>query len=308
MDESGKITTTSGMDMTLLVLAAGIGSRYGGLKQMEGFGPDGETILEYSVYDALRAGFTEFVFVIRKAIEKDFRERILSRLPRDLNVKLCFQELDKLPEGYSVPEGRTKPWGTGHAVWVAREDVSGPFALVNGDDFYGRKGFESIARHFRDRTCHAVVAYPLSQTLSLHGSVSRGLCTVNEEGQLSGLDEIVNIAPRAGVLVGQKDGSDYEISADALVSMNLFAFQPSLFEALERDLKAFMETSGNELKSEFYITAVVDRIIEGRETVVDVLTSEDSWLGVTNPEDKARVISGIRGLVDAGVYPTPLWG
>ena len=295
------------MDMTLLVLAAGIGSRYGGLKQMEGFGPNGETILEYSVYDALQAGFTEFVFVIRKDIEEDFRSRILDRLPDHLNIRLCYQELDKLPEGYSVPGGRTKPWGTGHAVWVARQEVSGPFALVNGDDFYGRKGFQSIARHFRDKEHHAVVAYPLRQTLSPHGSVSRGLCTVDEEGQLAGLDEIVNIAPRDGVLVGQKNGADYEVSADALVSMNLFGFQPSLFDALDRDLKVFMEASGSALKSEFYITAVIDRMIENKEAVVDVLTSEDSWLGVTNPEDKARVIDGIRKLVDSGVYPAPLW-
>ena len=302
------------MKTTLLVLAAGIGSRYGGLKQMEGFGPNGETILEYSVYDALRAGFTDFVFVIRKAIERDFREQILNRLPKDLNVRVCYQELDKLPEGFDIPEGRSKPWGTGHAVWVAREVVDSPFALVNGDDFYGQKGFEAIARHFREGSStqsslehHAMVAYQLRQTLSPHGSVSRGLCTINESGELTGLEEIVNVTDRDGRLIGQRDGEDYEVSRDAPVSMNLFGFQPGIFEALDRKIGTFLTKRGNELKSEFYITTVVNDMIESGEAVVEVLNSDENWLGVTNPEDKTHVIEGIRQLVEAGRYPQKLW-
>ena len=302
------------MKTTLLVLAAGIGSRYGGLKQMEGFGPNGETILEYSVYDALGAGFTDFVFVIRRAIEQDFREMILDRLPRDLNVRLCYQELDQLPSGFSVPEGRSKPWGTGHAVWVARELIDSPFALVNGDDFYGQKGFEAIAGHFqrgsqtqRTKAHHAMVAYLLRQTLSPHGSVSRGLCTINEHAELTGLEEIVNIADREGRLVGQRDGEDYEVSGDAPVSMNLFAFYPGIFTALDRELRTFLTERGNELKSEFYITSVVNQMIESGEAVVEALSSDENWLGVTNPEDKTHVVEGIRRLIEVGRYPQKLW-
>jgi dTDP-glucose pyrophosphorylase len=300
--------------MTLLVLAAGIGSRYGGLKQMDGFGPNNETILEYSVFDALRAGFTDFVFVIRKAIEADFRSRILDKLPRNTRVTLCFQELEMLPEGFHVLGGRQKPWGTGHAVWVARNIIESPFALVNGDDFYGRKGFESIANYFRDRKDihdqserHAMVAYQLDQTLSPHGSVCRGLCDINESGELVGLEEILNIRRTEGRLIGESACNPFEIPEKAPVSMNLFGFYPEIFRALERDMIEFMKHHGSELKSEFYIPAVVNRLIEKKESVVDVLRTDENWLGVTNTEDKAYVVEGIRRLVNNGVYPTPLW-
>lgn len=303
------------MEKTLLVLAAGMGSRYGGLKQMEGFGPNGETILEYSIYDALQAGFTKFVFVIRKSIEDDFRERILEKLPESIQIKLCFQELETIPDGSVIPDGRVKPWGTGHAVWVARNDIDGPFVLANGDDFYGRKSFVALSEYFDtvnngSLECerHAMVAYPLGQTLSSNGSVSRGLCHLNESGELEGLEEISMIKWNEGVLMGIRGDSSFEIEETAPVSMNLFGFFPQIFRSIDNDLKAFMKRSGSELKSEFYIPEVVNGLIERKTASVDVLKTEEKWLGVTNPEDKDYVKEGIGELVKSGIYPAPLWG
>jgi len=299
--------------MTLLVLAAGMGSRFGGLKQMEGFGPNGETILEYSLYDARLAGFTEFVFVIRRDLESEFRERILSRLPSDLKVRLCYQELSDLPEGYTVPEGRTKPWGTGHAVWVAREVVRHPFALVNADDFYGRSGFQAIAMCFRESLHsptrpHAVVAYDLKQTLSGHGSVSRGVCEVDSEGCLVQVKEHTAIRETHGRIVSEAENPPVELPANTPVSLNLLAFQPSVFAVLDREWHAFLERSGSELKSEFYVPTVVNRLAQSPDSEVVVLRATDAWLGVTHKADTERVKAGIREHVERGIYPSPLWG
>ena len=296
------------MEKTLLVLAAGMGSRYGGLKQMEGFGPRGETILEYSIYDALEAGFSRFVFVIRASIEADFRMQVLERLPRDLNVHLCFQELDKLPNQYDVPEGRVKPWGTGHAVWVARDLVPGPFAVVNGDDFYGRSGFRQLSDYFSQslKGNHAMVAYPLGKTLSKTGSVSRGICKVDENEQLLEVREVVGIRKNSAGLVSESS-SPVELGEETPASMNLFGFDGSVFEAIDHDFGVFLEQEGAGLKSEFYIPTVVNHLLESGSGKIQVLRSEDDWMGVTNPQDRAQVVEGIRKLVNAGVYPESLW-
>lgn len=299
------------MDKTLLVLAAGMGSRYGGLKQMDGFGPNGETILEYSVYDALKAGFTDIVFVIRKSIKADFKSCILDRLPKSINVRVCFQELDVLPEGFSVPSDRSKPWGTGHAVWVAKDIVRSPFALVNGDDFYGRNSFLNMGKYFDSNPVwnhkHAMVAYDLGRTLSPYGSVSRGLCELDENSRLIGLEEISEIKRTEEKLLGVREGGAFEIADKAQVSMNLFGFYPEVFDAIERDLISFIKSSGNELKSEFYIPSVVNELISSGEASIDVLNTDEEWLGVTNPQDKQYVIEGIQKHIDSGKYPSNLW-
>lgn len=299
------------MDKTLLVLAAGMGSRYGGLKQMDCFGPNGETILEYSVYDALKAGFTDIVFVIRKSIEADFKSCILDRLPKSINVRVCFQELDVLPEGFSVPSDRSKPWGTGHAVWVAKSEVQSPFALVNGDDFYGRNSFVNMGKYFDSNPVwnqkHAMVAYELGRTLSPHGSVSRGLCEIDENSRLIGLEEITEIKRVEGHLLGIREHGSFEIADSAQVSMNLFGFYPEVFDSIERDLISFIKSSGNELKSEFYIPTVVNELISSGEASIDVLNTDEEWLGVTNPQDKQYVIEGIQKHIDSGQYPSNLW-
>jgi len=297
------------MEKALLVLAAGMGSRYGGLKQMEGFGPQGETILEYSIYDALRAGFSRFIFVIRKSIEADFRERVLSRLPRELDCQLCFQELEKLPVGHSVPQGRQKPWGTGHAVWVARDLISGPFAIVNGDDFYGRNGFQQLAQFFEspdEVASHAMVAYPLGRTLSESGAVSRGICRVNEQGELLEMREVHGICRVRGQVSAETE-SPVPLSEDSLASMNLFGFAATIFDNLDRDFLQFLLAHGSEQKSEFYIPSVVNQLLKDDEGKIQVLKSLDDWMGVTNPDDRKRVVAGIRTLIDSGVYPESLW-
>jgi len=295
------------MEKTLLVLAAGMGSRYGGLKQMEGFGPHGETILEYSLFDAYRSGFRRFVFVIRKSLMNDFAERILSRLPRYIKYEICFQELDFLPEGFEKPEQRTKPWGTGHAVWVAKGIISGPFAVVNADDFYGLNGFMQLAKHFDENLReHAMVAYPLGLTLSEHGTVSRGICHVGEGDRLLEIREVMGIRKERGGILSDSV-SPVELHDDTLASMNLFGFQSSIYDLIEQDIHEFFQRYGEELKSEFYIPFVVNHILEIGSPAVRVFTSEDAWMGVTNTADRDKVVAGIRTLIDNGVYPESLW-
>lgn len=295
------------MQPTLLVLAAGIGSRYGGLKQVEPVGPNGEIILEYSVFDALRAGFGRVVFVIRKSIENDFKQQIASRLEGKIEIGYAYQELDALPSPFSPPQGRTKPWGTGHAILVAKDEVTTPFAAINADDFYGPNAFRMIAEELQsaqpDR--YSMVGFVLRNTLSEHGYVSRGVCSCRQD-LLESVVEHPKIF-REGEAARSEGDETVHLSGDETVSMNLWGFHPGLFAHLDRQFQEFLAARGQEEKSEFYIPSVVDRLIGEKQASVHVRTSPDRWFGVTYPEDKPVVAAGISNLVNDGVYPQCLW-
>ena len=296
---------------TLLVLAAGMATRYGSLKQVDGFGPNGETIIDYSVHDALRAGFGRVVFVVRKAIEEEFRAAMRRRFPDSLPIDYVAQELDMLPAGFEVPEGRTKPWGTGHAVWVAASGIQEPFAVINGDDFYGYKSFELVADFLRNSTNdneHGLVGFRLENTLSEHGAVSRGLCELDGEGYLKSVTELTHILRAEGGIVHQEPGGTAGfLSGSETVSMNLMAFKPSVFPHFGQGLREFLAGNGTNLKAEFYLPAVVDGLVKSGTARVKVLQTPEKWFGVTYPEDKAAAVQRILRLVRAGVYPEDLW-
>ena len=303
------------MKPTLVVLAAGMGSRYGGLKQVDPVGPSGEAILDYSVFDAHRAGFGKVVFIIRKDIETVFREQIGSKYEGLLPVEYAFQDITDLPAPYTVPAGRTKPWGTAHAIRAARHLVHEPFAAINADDFYGRDAFAKLAAFLSSSAGvqspmpFAMVGYKLSLTLSEHGSVARGICELDDAGRLKKVVEHVKLVPAPG---GAHDedpaATETEFPGDARVSMNLWGFTPALFDALEARFPAWLAANVNREKSEWYIPFVVDEMVhEGRATV-DVLPTDSSWFGVTYREDKPFVTAEIRKLVDAGEYPVKLRG
>jgi len=297
-------------------MAAGMGSRYGGLKQLDPFGPSGETLLDYSVYDALRAGFDRVVFIIRRDFEKTFRERIGARFERRIAVDYVFQDLERLPGGFTPPAERAKPWGTGHAVWCAADVVKTPFAAINADDFYGRGAFEALGAFLSriDPEAHparcAMAGYRLADTLSPHGTVSRGVCTVDAAGRLVSLEEVTAIAP-AGEGRGRTvapDDSERILPADTLVSMNFWGFPPSIFALLDAGLRAFLAARRDEPKAEFYLPAAVADGVARGEATVDVLPVRSRWFGVTHREDKPRVVQEIARLVEAGEYPGNLWG
>lgn len=298
---------------TLLVLAAGMGSRYGSLKQMDGVGPNNEAIIDYSIYDAIRAGFGKVVFVIRHAFEKEFREVFSKeRFGGKIEVEFVFQELDYLPEGCTVPEGRVKPWGTNHAVLMAKEVVKEPFAVINADDFYGADAFRVMADFLRgvvdteNRYC--MVAYELSKTLSENGTVSRGVCTVSPEGMLSGMVERTKIERVAdGRIVFHDNGEDEALAEDTPVSMNLFGFTPDYFTHSEAFFKEFLRERGHELKSECYMPSMVNRLIADGVATVRVLHSSARWFGVTYQADRAPLMERIAKMIEAGDYPSPLW-
>lgn len=294
------------MPPTLLVLAAGMGSRYGGLKQIDPVGPSGETILDYAVFDALRAGFGRVVFVIRRDFEPVFREQVGARYAGKAQVDYVFQSPDALPGGFVPPAGRDKPWGTGHAVWCAREAIQGPFAVVGADDFFGGEAFRQLAQ-FLARPVgpaggphrFAMVGYRLDRTLSEHGTVSRGLCRVGPDGKLVAIEERHGIDGAALAAAG--------LRGDETVSMNCFGFTPALFPALEAQLGEFLAARGGEPKSEFYLPAAVSAMIAQGTATVDVLPTGDSWFGVTNRADKPRVEAALLALVNAGTYPRKLF-
>ncbi len=300
------------MNLTLVVLAAGMGSRYGGMKQLDRLGPSGETIMEYSAYDALQAGFNKVVFVIRRSFEKEFKEAIVSRIHHKIKVELAFQELDDLPEGFSCPSDREKPWGTGHALWVCKDVVNEPFAVINADDFYGREAYESMAKYLGSLSGdaegqYAMCGYRLRNTLSEHGEVSRGICRVNAQGLLESVTEHTAIAQNADGQIASK-GQLTGLKADNIVSMNFWGFTPDIFEKLNEKLVAFLTKSMHVAKSEFYIPFLVDELIQEKQAQVFVLSSQASWFGVTYKEDKALAINRLNELVAGGVYPGSLWG
>ena len=301
------------MPQTLVVLAAGMGSRYGGLKQIDPMGPSGETILDYSVFDALRAGFSKVVFIIRPDFEADFRNNVSSKFEHLVDVEYAFQTLDKLPSGWSIPVGREKPWGTTHAILCAADVVKENFAVINADDFYGQEsyavlneelsGVDSLANTF------SMVGFTLRNTLSDHGSVARGVCTTSENGLLTHIDEMTNLSREgSGALYTRDDGSVLSLTGDEPVSMNMWGFTPRLFDHLDRVFQEFLRTSGTELKSECFIPLTVGQLITEKHVTCKVLRSNSTWFGVTYKEDKEIVQGSIAALVEKGKYPQSLWG
>lgn len=301
------------MKPQLLVMAAGVGSRYGGLKQLEPVGPDGETVMDYALYDAKRAGITRVVFVIRRDFEAAFREKVGSKYARWMDVAYAFQELDQLPEGFALPQARTKPWGTGHAILAARNEIKSPFIAINADDFYGRRAFEKLAEFLSrppESTVepYAMVAFQMANTLSEHGTVARGVCEVGADGLLKAVVEHTGLE-RAGdeIRESAKEGSLRRFTGREPVSMNFWGFQPSLFDHLQEQFTTFLKDRGQDLKAEFYIPTAVDELIRKGRATVRVLETPDRWFGVTYREDKDAVVARIRELVQAGEYPRSLW-
>lgn len=300
------------MSLTLLVLAAGMGSRYGGLKQIDPVGPGGETLLDYSVYDAVRAGFDRVVFIVRGDMEQDFRAAVASRVERRVAVEYCRQELEMVPGWFSIPPERRKPWGTGHAVLAARDAIGGNFAAVNADDFYGAGSYRRLAGHLQQaadgrRGDYGMVGFRLRETLSDHGTVARGVCR-SSQGLLEQVVELTRIARSGdGAVHTDPQGRARNLSGDELVSMNMWGFTPSIFEHLERAFARFLRERGREDGAEFMIPTLVNDLVAAGQAKVRVLRSFDSWFGVTYREDRDRVTSQIRDLVRRGSYPAPLW-
>jgi UTP-glucose-1-phosphate uridylyltransferase len=300
------------MKPTLLVLAAGMGSRYGGLKQIDPMGPSGETILDYSVFDALRAGFGKVVFIIRPDFEKDFRERIAVKFAGRIEVGFAFQTIDQLPVGFSVPAGREKPWGTTHAILCARDAVKTPFAVINADDFYGRDSYATLGDYLsvltNDSTAYAMVGFTLKNTLSVHGTVARGVCQTDPSGKLTDIQELTKIAKLAqGAEHRGDDGQVVALTGEEPVSMNMWGFTPAIFPQLEADFRAFLTAKGAEMKSEAYIPMSVGSLIRAGQATCQVLRSDSTWFGVTYREDKPVVQASISQQVSSGAYPSSLW-
>jgi NDP-sugar pyrophosphorylase family protein len=296
---------------TLLVLAAGIGSRYGGLKQMDPMGPGGELLIDYSVYDALQAGFGRVVFIVRPEIEADFRQLIARRFEGRVPVQYVHQQLTDLPAGLVPPPGRQKPWGTGHAILCAAGAIREPFCVINGDDYYGPEAYRQMADLLRQPGApgdYGMVAYTLRNTLSEHGHVARGVCRVSPAGELQQVTERTTIEQTAtGARFRDEQGAWQPLTGDELVSLNFWGFRPDLFGHLEHHFRRFLAERGQDLKAEYFIPTVVDTLIQARQARVAVRRSHDRWIGVTYPQDKAAVQAALRGLIAAGVYPERLW-
>jgi NDP-sugar pyrophosphorylase family protein len=300
------------MQPTLLILAAGMGSRYGGLKQLDPMGPNGETVLDYSVHDAIQAGFGKVVFVIRRDFFHAFKSAVADKFEARIQVAYVFQELSDLPQGFSIPTGRKKPWGTAHAVRAARKEIDTPFAVINADDFYGRDAYLKIADYFKQqppapelRSC--MVGYPLKNTLSEHGSVNRGICHL-EKNTLRSVEEHSEIKRQRNDYISglNMESQAVVLPLDAVVSMNFWGFTPLFFMSLEAHFIDFLKAKGLEMESECYIPSVVDQLIQSQQTDCMVLKTEGAWFGVTYPQDKAIVQSKIQALLTQGAYPSTL--
>jgi len=299
------------MKPTLLILAAGMGSRFGGLKQVEPVGPNGETILEYSIFDAIRAGFGKVVFVIRESFANDFKDRFESKLKGKIDYEYVYQEINKLPSGFILPEGREKPWGTGHAILMAKEVINEPFAAINADDFYGAEAYRVIAEYLKtltDPKKYAMVGYQLNNTLSDFGSVSRGICVTDLNRKLTKITETHKIRQEnQKILCESGTGETVELTGNEAVSMNFWGFHPSLFQNIENQFIEFLKDNIHLPKSEFYIPFIVFEMILKGQASVDVLSADSPWFGVTYQEDKPYVIEQIQKLTEQGVYPSKLW-
>jgi NDP-sugar pyrophosphorylase family protein len=295
--------------LALLVLAAGIGSRYGGIKQIDGFGPNGETIMDYSLFDAVRAGFTKVVFIVRDEILETVKEKFLPRLQGKVEVEFVVQSLDKMIPPHMQNAERTKPWGTGHAVLCAHEVISEPFVAINADDFYGKDAFASIARFFSNNKegAHAMVGFTLSKVLSEHGSVSRGVGEADEKGFLRSVVERTTIVKEGGKIISKEKEGDRELDPQAPTSMNFWGFQPEVFKLASSMFSDFLKDNHQDLKSEFYIPKIVNKLIHSGEGKVKVLGGGNVWFGVTYKEDKEEVSKKIKELIKKGDYPEKLW-
>jgi dTDP-glucose pyrophosphorylase len=294
---------------TLLVLAAGMGSRYGGLKQMDAFGPNGETIIDYSLHDAIDAGFGKIVFIVRASFIEAFKEKFDAKLAGKIDVAYVCQELDVLPKGINPNPNRTKPWGTGHAVWVGKEEINGPFGVINSDDFYGRESYFQLADFLKTNngSDYCLIGYKLINTLSDHGTVNRGVCSVVND-KLSNIKECIKIGINNGeISYPNPDGSNTTLSPDTLVSMNMWGFKDSFFDFTEEMLHSFFKNDQIDDKSELYIPNVVDHLIQHQILNVEVISTNATWFGVTYPEDKPMVISALKKLIKEGVYAENLW-
>ncbi len=301
------------MKPTLLILAAGMGSRYGGLKQVDPVGPNGEAIIEYSIYDAIRAGFGKVVFVIRESFAEAFKEKFNDKLNGKIEVGYVYQELDNVPEGIKISPEREKPWGTGHAVLVAKEVIDEAFVVINADDFYGPSAYKMTADYMNrvandGNNSYCMVGYGLRHTLSEHGYVSRGICQTNEKGFLKTVVERTNIERINGKIITKlEDGSDMELTGNEVVSMNFWGFSVSFFGFLETYFEKFINENSANPKAEFYIPYVVNELINKDEATLKVLESQDLWFGVTYKEDKGTAVENIKSLIGKGVYPNSLW-
>lgn len=303
------------MKPALVLLAAGMGSRYGGLKQLDGLGPGGETIMDYSIFDAIKAGFGKIVFVIRKDFEGDFREKILCKYEGHVPVELCFQGIDSLPVGFSCPEGRVKPWGTNHAVLMARDVVKEPFCVINCDDFYNRDAFMVIGKFLSElpensRNSYAMVGFRVGNTLSENGSVARGICSKNESENLMTVVERTEIMRMNGRVSYKDDCGEWvAIDDDTPVSMNMWGFTPDYFEYSDAYFREFLSDKANmsNLKSEFFIPLMVNKLINENTVTVKVLDTTSKWFGVTYAADRQNVVDRIQNLVNEGVYPEKLF-
>ena len=287
-----------------------MGSRYGGLKQLDEIGPNGEAIIDYSLFDAIRAGFGKVVFIIRHDFEEAFKARFDQKLKGKIEVEYVFQDLTDLPDGFSVPEGREKPWGTAHAIRSARNVVTTPFAAINADDFYGKEAYETVAKFLTSNVAadnFAMVGYRMDNTLSENGTVSRGLCVIDDNQNLVDIEELTKISLESDGIFYYKDEQKKPLKGDETVSMNFWGFHPSLFHFLEEGFVQFLNEKGTELKSEFFIPMYVDELIKAGKAKVKVLTSDAAWFGVTYQEDKPVVIDRVKQLISEGKYPSNLW-
>ena len=299
------------MKPTLLILAAGMGSRFGGLKQVEPVGPNGEAIIDYTIFDAIRAGFGKVVFIIRESFADAFREKFDAKLAGKIEVEYVYQELDNLPAGFSLPEGREKPWGTAHAILVAKDVIGEPFCALNADDFYGRNAYKVMADFLnasKDEKEYSMVGYRLDNTLSEFGSVSRGICSVDENSNLQKIVETTKILKKDNAVISiEPDGSETQLTGKEPASMNIWGFKPSIFTTLEEKFVTFLKNEIDKPKSEMYIPSVVFEMIDEGKASVKVLEADSPWFGVTYKEDKPFVIEKIQKLIDAGEYPEKLW-
>jgi len=302
------------MSPTLLILAAGIGSRYGGLKQADGVGPSGEAILDYSIHDAISAGFGKVVFVIRRDIKDDMQRIFFDKWSKKIELDYVFQEPDHLPKGFVPPEGRAKPWGTGHAIWVAKEKVREPFCVINADDFYGRGAYQ-LAAAFQSNldnllnSRYCLIGYILKNSLSDHGFVSRAECRTDENGLLSYVKERTKIKKEGQqVFYEDENGNRMGIDENTTVSMNMWGFMPSLFDYLEKGLIKFFKENASSLRAEYFLPDLIDDLIRTGKVDIPVLRTDEKWFGMTYQEDREMVTARLAELVKQGVYPTPIWG